>query len=129
MLRLASTLLVAVLLGAACERPLVVRADPTGTTKQPLVGDIDVRGETARALRIGERLVPKGTRVVIEETWLLRKRGGGFRVAGRYDPAVRTDGLMLERGAVDVVFLAAALPDRRSRFPVPQEAFAADPPR
>jgi hypothetical protein len=111
---------------AACERPLVVRADPTGTEKQPLAGRADVRGALSRALKLGDRVVPKGTPVVVEETWLLRKQGGGFRMSGLYDPAVRTDGLMLPRGTVDVVFYAAVLPERRVRIPVPQEAFRPD---
>lgn len=116
-------LVATVLVLAACERPLVVRADPTGTEKQPLAGKADVRGTLSRALKLGDRVVAKGTPVVVEETWLLRRQGGGYRMVGLYDPAVRTDGLMLPRGTVEVVFYAAVLPERKQRIPVPQEAF------
>ncbi len=112
---------------SGCDRPLVVRADPTGTEKLALHGDGDRRGTLSRSLKIGEKVVPKGTPVVVEETWLLRKREGaraGYRVLGLYDPAVRKDGLVLPAGAVDVFFYAAILPERRARLPVPQEAFA-----
>lgn len=124
MRRLVGTLLVVVALCSSCERPLVVRADPTGTEKQPLRGKMEVQGTTTRALKLGDKIVPRGTSVVVEETWLLREKGGGYRVGGLYDPATQTDGLMLPKGSIDVVFFSAVLPERKVRIPVPQEAFA-----
>ena len=109
-----------------CDRPLVVRADPTGSIKLPLSGDASRQGEVLRDLHIGQHRVSKGARVVVHETWLLRREPGsvppGYRISGLYNPSTRSDGFVLPRGAIDVYFVSALIEDSTVALPIPQDA-------
>lgn len=131
MTRFALPLLLAWLLGAAaCERPIVVKADPTGSTRLTLAGDLEKTGVLTKALRVGEEVIPEGTQVMVYETWLLRRDEGatppGYRLIGHYDPEQRSDGLVLPRNSIDVYYLSAILPERDKRVPVPKAALKLD---
>lgn len=110
-----------------CDRALIVRADPTGTTKLPLRGDNNQEGVLLRDLKVGPRTFPEGARVVVYETWLLRREEGadppGYRITGLYDPAQRSDGFVLPKGVIDVYYVSSLKDDTSVQIPVPKEAF------
>lgn len=117
--------------GIACEdRPILVTERGTGAELLSLTGERGVSGSTTRPLRYGDVDVPKGTKVRVGETWMVRKEKGNppsYRIKGMYDPAVRDDGFILPARAVDVFFHASIAPGHTKLIPIPQEAFARDP--
>lgn len=118
-------------LGLLACQPLEVTADPAGTQKLPLPGDTRVEGVITRDLRYRGDTLPKGTRVRVEETWILRHDPSasppGYRINGLYDPTVRSDGLSLPKHSVDAFYLSAVLPEATQRVPVPAAAFSKAP--
>lgn len=120
----------ALFLIAACDRPLVVTETAAGAELLALSGDKMVTGVTTRSLRYGEAALPKGTKVRVGETWLVRKNAGdppAYRIKGYYDPATRSDGFILPSRSVNIFFNAAVAPAYEQIVPIPQEAFARDP--
>lgn len=107
--------------------PLEVRADATGSQKLPLPGEQSVEGTVTRALFHKGAVLPKGTAVRVEETWLLRHdraaKPPGYRITGLYDPTTQSDGLSLPKHSVDTFYLSAVLPDSKQRVPVPAQHF------
>lgn len=115
---------------AACDRPLVVTETAAGAELLALSGDKMVSGVTTRSLRYGDAELPKGTKVRVGETWLVRKNDGdppAYRIKGYYDPATRSDGFILPSRSVNIFFNAAVAPAYEQIVPIPQEAFARDP--
>jgi hypothetical protein len=110
----------------ACERTLVVEADPAGTTRLALSGEPGRHGMLTRTLRYGGQEIKAGTTVKVFETWLLRKEEGanppGYRIPGMYDPSTRTDGLVLPRGSVDVFYVGVPPDQPKLQLPVPAGA-------
>lgn len=108
-------------------RPLEVRADPAGSQKLPLPGALQVEGTVTRALSYNGVVVPKGARVRVEETWLLRHdksaKPPGYRITGLYDTTTQTDGLALPKHAVDTYYVSVVLPGGKQRVPVPAAHF------
>lgn len=113
----------------AC-RPLDVQADPSGTQKLPLPGEAGVEGVVTRAISHQGAVLPKGTRVRVDETWLLRHdrsaKPPGYRITGLYDPTTQSDGLALPKHSVDTFYVAAVLPEAKRRVPVPAAYFQRD---
>ncbi len=107
--------------------PLVVRADAGGSQKLPLPGEQRVQGVVTRALSYNGLVVPEGTLVSVEETWLLRHDRGakppGYRITGLYDPTTQTDGLALPKHSVEAFYLSAILPEQKTRVAVPVRYF------
>lgn len=120
-------LVLALALCAVGCRPLQVHAAPGGSQKLPLPGVAHATGVVTRALSYNGVVVPKGTLVRIEETWMLRHdksaKPPGYRVTGLYDPTTQTDGLMLPKHAVDTFYLGAILPDDKERVAIPAAYF------
>lgn len=113
----------------AC-RPLEVQVDPSGAQKLPLTGARNVEGVVTRALAHQGAVVAKGTRVRVEETWLIRHDRSatppGYRVPGLYDPTTQSDGLALPKHSIDTFYVAAVLPEAERRVPVPAAHFQRD---
>ena len=112
-----------------CDRPLVVKETAQGAELLALSGEQRVEGSTTRPLRYQTVELPKGTKVRVGETWLVRKNEGSpsaYRIKGFYDPSTRSDGFVLPARAVNVFFNCAVGPDYEKLVPVPQEAFARD---
>jgi hypothetical protein len=109
------------LLGAC--GPEAVHVSDVGLKKLPLAGRMSVIGVLRAAVRVGEQEFPAGTRLRVEETWLLRKDPAavpaGYRVMGLHDPTAASDGLALPRHAVEVYFHGAVLPASSMRVAVP----------
>jgi len=108
----------------ACDRPLVVDVNANGAEKLALRGKTGVKGSLTRSLKVMDRVFPKGTEVVVSETWLLRKEAGdppSYRVTGHYDPSEQTEGFVLPARSVDVYFLSTVEPDRVLQIAVPAE--------
>lgn len=131
-MRTPRSLLVASLLafGVLGCQPLAVHADSSGTQKLPLPGETRVEGVVTRALVHEGFVVPKGTRVRIEETWLLRHdrnaKPPGYRITGLYDPTTQSDGLALPKHSIDTYYIGALLPEAEKRVPVPAAHFKRD---
>lgn len=103
--------------------PEEVRVSDVGLKKLPLAGRPSAVGVLRAALRFGQQELPAGTRVRVEETWLVRNDPAaeppGYRVSGLYDPTAASDGFALPRHAVEVYFHGAVLPASTVRVPVP----------
>lgn len=115
---------------AGCDRPVEVKVDPAGAQRLALAGDRAVVGTVTRTLTRQGRTLPKGTRVRIDETWLMRKDGkepAGYRISGLYDPTQRSDGLALARNAVDAYYVAYPLDEAAGLIPVPAAYFKPAP--
>ena len=107
-----------------------MHADPSGTERLNLAGEVAVQGTTTRALLIGSTTWPKGTEVRVSETWLLRRGAGsppGYRVTGSYDPAVRSDGFVLPRDSIDIYLHSQIVAQPGVMIAVPAEYFRRRP--
>ena len=127
------TLKIAVLAGAlslalcGCERPVKVNANPSGTTKLQLRGDLGAKGKLLRGVVFESREYPKGTELSVMETWMLRAPGSkppGYRITGLYDATKRAEGFVLPDGSIDVYYLCVTeVEGRKVRIAVPAEHF------
>lgn len=114
-------------LQAGCDRPRAVSVDVNGAQNLTLRGALEREGTLKRSIQNGDRVVAKGVRVVVQETWLVRREKGdppAYRVVGHYDPAKVDDGFTLPAGALDVYYLAAVMPDRVQPVVLPAEELA-----
>ena len=119
-------LLGAMLLGG-CHRPLDVDADPTGTKTLELAAAHGIEGRLTRIGRVSGRVIPEGTRVKVQQAWLLRRnsssQGRGYRLGGYYDPAEQAEGFVLPEGAIDTYYYCLIDDEVGSMVPVPKEVF------
>jgi len=114
---------------SACDRPRVVSVDVNGAENLTLRGKFEREGTLKRSIQNGERVVAKDVRVVVQETWLVRREKGeppAYRIVGHYDPANAADGFTLPAGALDVYFLTSVLPDRAQPVVVPADELTLD---
>lgn len=118
------------LLVLGCQ-PLDVTADPGGTQKLSLPGETRVEGVVTRDLRYQGAVVKKGTRVRVDETWLLRHDRNatppGYRISGLYDPTTQSAGLALPKHSIDTFYVGAVLPEATRNVPIPASYFRRDP--
>ena len=113
-----------------CDQPLAVQLNVSGAKDLALKGENGVTGIITRSLVYEGKTFPKGTKVMVSETFLVRREGGAppsYHFKGLYDPAKRADGFMLPSDSVDTYYYAALEPDRRKRLPVPKAYFKPDP--
>jgi hypothetical protein len=107
-------------LSACSLPPLEVAIRGEGLTKIGAVGEKNRVAVTTRDLRFDKEILKKGTRlVVVESWWIRRKGGGGYRVAGKLEPDQKAGGVVLPPGSVDVFYLGLVEPGRKASIPFP----------
>ena len=118
------------LMTAACDQPLAVAFNPAGAKDLALKGEIGVTGSTTRSLIYNGKNYPKGSKVAVYQTFLVRREGGrppSYHFEGLYDPAQKADKFVLPQGAIETFYYSVLEPHRKEHIPVPKEYFKRDP--
>jgi len=116
-------------LASGCDQPIAVEMNVVGAKDLNLRGIHGITGTITRSLVFDGKTFAKGSKVVVNETFLVRREGGkppSYHFKGLYDPVKRADGFMLPSGTIDTYYLSVLEPDRRQRVPVPKEYFKPD---